>query len=128
MMSCSAFSQGLKPTVQQINEDTVFCFTIGQSKEIAKRIESGTYKDSIATRLELENSRLHLLAQKKDTTISSLEAKVSNLDTINRNQVVNIELLNTTIQSQERKIRRGKFHKTLLGIGLAIITAIAIIN
>ena len=127
-MSCSAFSQGLKPTVQQINEDTVFCFTIGQSKEIAKRIESGTYKDSIATRLELENSRLHLVVQNKDSTIYSLESKVDNLDTINRNRQVNIGLLNTTIQSQERKIRRGKFHKTLLAVGLGIITIIAIIN
>lgn len=128
MMSCSAFSQDLKPTVQQINEDTVFCFTIGQSKEIAKRIESGTYKDSIAARLELENSRLHLIAQKKDTTISSLETKVGNLDTINRNQEVNIELLNDTIKSQQRKIKRSKFQKALLSIGIGIVTVIAIIN
>ena len=128
MTSCSCFSQNLKPTVQQINEDTVFCFTIGQSKEIAKRIESGAYKDSIATRLELENSRLHLIAQKKDTTISSLETKIANLDTINRNQVVNIDLLNTTIKSQQRKIKRSKFHKALLSIGLGILAVIAIIN
>ena len=127
-MSCCAFSQGLKPTVQQINEDTVFCFTIVQSKEIAKRIESGIYQDSIATRLELENSRLHLITQKQDSTIQSLEAKMTNLDTINRNQEVNIELLNNTITVQQQKIRRGKWHKTLLGIGLGILTVIAIVD
>jgi len=125
-MSCFAFSQGLKPIVQQINEDTVFCFTIRQSKEIAKRIESGIYKDSIATRLELENSRLHLITQKQDSTIQTLESKVFNMDTITRNQQVNIELLNTTILAQEKKIKRGKWHKTLLGIGMGILTAIAI--
>lgn len=127
-MSCSAFSQDLKPTVQQIDEDTVFCFTIGQSKEIAKRIESGIYKDSIATRLELENSRLHLIAQKQDSTIQTLETKVVNLDTISRNQEVNIGLLNNTIQAQQRKIKRGKWHKTLLSIGLGILTVIAIVD
>ena len=128
MMSCFAFSQDLKPTVQQIDEDTVFCFTIHQSKEIAKRIESGTYKDSIATRLELENSRLHLIAQKQNSTIQTLETKVVNLNTINQNQEVNIELLNSTIEVQQRKIRRNKWHKALLGIGLGILTAITIVN
>lgn len=127
-MSCSAFSQGLKPTVRQIDEDTVFCFTIGQSKEIAKRIESGIYKDSIATRLEAENSRLHLITQKQDSTIQTLETKMANLDTINMNQETGIGLLNETIQTQKQKIKRGKWHKTLLGIGLGILTVLAIID
>ena len=128
MTSFSCFSQNLKPTVQQIDNDTVFCFTISQSREIAKRIESGLYKDSIASRLEQENTRLHLIALKKDTAISSLETKVLNLDSINRNQEVNIELLNTTIRAKDRKIKRSKFQKALLGIGLGVITMIAIID
>lgn len=126
MMSFSCFSQNLKPTVHQINEDTVFCFTIGQSKEIAKRIESGSYKDSIASRLEQENVRLSLISAKNDSTILSLEQKILNLEGISQNQNVNIKLLNKTLQIQERKIKRGNFHKTLLGIGLGVVTVIAI--
>lgn len=128
MTSFSCFSQNLKPTVQQIDDDTVFCFTINQSREIAKRIESGSYKDSIASRLEQENTRLHLITLKKDTTISSLETKILNLDSINQYQEVNIELLNKTIRAKDRKIKRSRFHKTLLGIGLGVITVIAIID
>jgi hypothetical protein len=125
-MSYSIFSQGLKPTVQHIDSNIFFCFTINQSKEIGKRIASGISKDSIATRLEIESSRLFLVTQKQDITISLLENKIDNLGTINQNQEINIGLLNNTIKGQKQKIKRSRFHKVLLGIGLGVMTAIAI--
>ncbi|MBL4574826.1 MAG: hypothetical protein JKY51_01840 [Opitutaceae bacterium] len=125
-MSCSTFSQGLKPIVQQIDTNIVFCFTISQSKEIAKRIASGAYKDSIATRLELESSRLFLVTQKQDSTIYFLELKQGNMNTMSQNQKVHIGLLNNTINDQQHKIKRSRFHKILLGVGMGIMTVIAI--
>ena len=130
MTSCSCFSQNLnlKPTVQQIKGDTLFCFTIAQSKEIAEHIERGFYQDSIASRLELENTRLYLIFNKQDSVISMLELKANNLESITRNQTVNIELLNSTIQIQKKKLKRSKLHKTLLSIGLGAAIAITINN
>ncbi len=125
-MSCSIFSQGLKPIVQQIDSDTVFCFTINQSKEIAKHIASGISKDSIVNRLELESSKLFLVTQKQDSTIHFLEVMQGNLNTINQNQKNHIGLLNNTINDQQRKIKRSRFHKILLGVGMGIMTVIAI--
>lgn len=125
-MSCSIFSQGLKPIVQQIDSDTFFCFTINQSKEIAKHIASGISKDSIVNRLELESSKLFLVTQKQDSTIHFLEVMQGNLNTINQNEKNHIGLLTNTINDQQRTIKRSRFHKVLLGVGMGIMTIIAI--
>ena len=49
MISCSGFSQTLTPIVQELNGDTLFCFTIPQSKELAKYIQAKLGCDSLMT-------------------------------------------------------------------------------
>ena len=53
-----AISQDLKPSVQNIEDKKHFCFTIKQSRFIAKRLEKGLFQDSIIRKLFEGTSRL----------------------------------------------------------------------
>ena len=128
MASCFCFSQNLKPRVQLLNEDTVFCFTINQSKEIAKLIEKGSYLDTISTLLETENSRLFLVLAKKDSIITKLEKMVANEVLISGHRQDNIKLLESTVKAQNKNIKRTKFHRNILVLTLGVITGFAITN
>ncbi len=86
------------------------------------------YNDSIITHLEVQNTRLQHITQKKDKSISYLKLKINNLHTINQNQEQIIQHLNTTLIHQQRKIKRGKFQKLLLSVGLGVLTTIIIIK
>lgn len=128
MMSYTSFSQGLTPTLHQLNEDTFFCFSISQSKEIARRIEAHIWCDSI---LDTHKELLLLFDQSmevQDSLTDSLKQKISNMELITQNQQINLDLLTGKIQQQKRKLKRGKTHKILLGIGLGIMTVMVIRN
>ncbi len=132
-MNFSSFSQTsrlenlrLRPIVHQLQNDTVFCFKIGQARELAKLIVKGQFQDSIASRLEIENFRLFKVLEAKDSTISKLEVKALNIEQITQNQQQSMVLLEKTIQAQNKQIKRTKFQRTLLGLGLGIITVVAI--
>lgn len=135
MMNFSGFSQTsepghlrLTPIVQQLQNDTVFCFKIGQARALAKLIVKGQFQDSIASELEVENTRLFQVLGTKDSTISKLEMTVMNFEQIGQNQQQSMVLLEGTIQAQRKQIKRTRFHRTLLAIGLGVITVVAIAN
>lgn len=118
----------LKPIVQQYKNDTVFCFKTWQAKELAKLIEKGRYQDSIASRLEIENIRLFQVLETKDSTISKLEIKAVNVEQFTQNQQLTIELLDKTIVAKNKQIKRTRLQRTLLGIGLGIMTLLSVTN
>lgn len=127
-ISCSAFSQDLKPIVQELNGDTLFCFTISQSKEIAKRIQSNTYCDSLILEQQELVELLDKLNTTKDSITTGLEKKVWNLEQMNQNQENNIELLEKSLEVKDKKLKKSKAHKILLGIGLGLMTTLVIVN
>ena len=77
-MSFSAFSQSLTPKVQVQNKDTLFCFTIPQSKVIAKHLENGRYCDSVLTKTENEIDLLNQLQTVNDSSMLILKMKTEN--------------------------------------------------
>ncbi|TGV03643.1 hypothetical protein [Flavivirga rizhaonensis] len=126
MMSYMCFSQNLKPIVQQIKTDKRFCFSIEQSRFIAKKLQINIYQDSIIDRLTIENKRWQSLLFKKDSIDISFTKKVHNLELINENKNEALNLLNESLKTKDKEIKRGKFHKLLLGSGLLIMTGILI--
>lgn len=121
-----AISQDLKPLVQNIDNQKYFCFTIKQSRFIAKQLERGLFQDSIINMMKLRSFRWQLLTQKKDTIILKLEDKVENLSLVNQNEDEQIKELNLTIKKQNRKIKRNKFERWFFGGGLLVLTGIII--
>jgi len=125
-ISYSAFSQGLTPTVQVLNGDIVFCFTIPQSKEIAKRIEANQWCDSM---IIAQGEMVELLNQSmgvQDSVAASLQWKMKNLEVINQNQATNMDYLKESLKAKDKKLKKSKVHKVLLGIGLGLMTILAI--
>lgn len=127
-ISCSSFSQGLTPIVQELNDDTIFCFTISQSKVIAQRIEANEWCDSITIAQDELIMLFDQTIEVNDSVVGSLEQKMRHMEQISHNQEMSMVLLNKTINVQERKLKRSKTHKLLMGVGLGIMTVLVIKN
>ena len=125
-ISSFAFSQGLTPTVQVLDGDTIFCFTIPKSKEIAKRIEANQWCDSVIVEQEIVVELLNQSIVVKDSLAFQLKGKLKNLEVINQNQETNLDYLNESLKVKDKKLKKSKVHKVLLGIGLGLMTILAI--
>lgn len=127
-MNSFCFSQSLSPQVQIINNDTLFCFTIGQSKTIAKHLSNSVYCDSLEIEYITNIDLLREINSTKDITITDQEHKIGNLSSIIDNNSQSINGLLKVIQKKDKKLRRSRSHKKLLTLGLAIAGTIAIIK
>lgn len=126
--SCTAISQTLEPIPQTINGSKYFCFTIAQSKFIAKKFEYSIYQDSLIKLFEIDITRYKQLTREKDFIIFGLETKIDNLNTVQNNDELHIEQLNKTIRKKDKQLKQGRFVKWLLGTGLAVVTGILILK
>jgi hypothetical protein len=127
-MSFIGTSQDLVPKVQQIGNEKHYCFTILQSREIAKLLELGKYNDSLVSSLSLANQRFELLIQKKDSIISFQSDKLENYSMVQQNNDKTIFLLEERLARQEKKVKRGKLHKILLAVSLVALGTLVISN
>lgn len=128
MMSFSVSSQSLIPKVQVQNKDTLFCFTIPQSKVIAKHLENSTYCDSVLTQTENEVELLNQLQAVNDSSILVLTMKTGNQQHIINNQEGVIQNLNTDLKQSEKKYRNERWQKRLFAAGTFIFAALAILK
>jgi hypothetical protein len=128
MMSCSVSSQSLIPKVIIQNKDTLFCFTIPQSKVIAKQLENSTYCDSVLTKTENEIELLNQLQVAKDSSILVLKMKMDNQQFIIGNQHGVIGNLNMDLKQSEKKYRNERWQKRLFAAGTFIFAALAILK
>jgi len=127
-MSCSVFSQTLKPSLIQIKADTNFCFTIPQTKTIATYLIKGQFADSLEVSFDKE---VKLFQKKLETELAiklDLRQKIENLDQIVLYKDESIGLLQQEIKEKDRKIKRAKLHKILLGAASVISSAAIILK
>ena len=125
-MSFSAFSQSLTPKVQVQNKDTLFCFTIPQSKVIAKHLENGRYCDSVLTKTENEIDLLNQLQTVNDSSMLILKMKTENQQSIISNQDAVIGNLNNDLKQADRKFRRERWQKRLFVAGTFVFATLTI--
>jgi hypothetical protein len=109
-----------------LDGDTSFCFTITQSKQIAKKIVSNNYCDSVTIVQDEKIGLLNALTENKDSTITNLKWKIVNLNTMQKNNKTSIGHYEKTIATQKKLLKRSQFHKMLLSVGLGVVTVIAI--
>ena len=128
MMGFSGFSQSLIPKVQVQNKDTLFCFTIPQSKVIAKHLENSTYCDSVLTQTENEVDLLNQFQTVNDSSILVLKMKTENQQYIIGNQDGIIQNLNTDLKRSEKKYRNERWQKRLFAAGTFLFAALAILK
>ncbi len=126
MMSYTGISQDLEPKVLLVKNKKHFCFTIPQSKGIAKLLELGVYNDSLVSQLTTANWRLQLLTHTKDSVIGFQKMQLTNYTQILDNKEQRIDLMALAIKRKDRKIKRSKLHKILLTGSALVITTLLI--
>lgn len=128
MMSFSGFSQSLIPKVQVQNKDTHFCFTIPQSKVIARHLENSTYCDSVLTQTENEVELLNQLQAVNDSSLLVFKMKTENQQYIITNKDGIIQNLNVDLKRSEKKYRNERWQKRLFAAGTFLFAALAILK
>lgn len=126
MTSYISISQDLTPKVTKHLGNVHYCFTIAQSREIAKLLELGKHNDSLVYLLSKNNDQLQLVAQKKDSLMSFKDTKIKHYATLFNNQEQSIQLLEQSLKRKDKKIKRSKFHKVLMGVGAVILGTLVI--
>ncbi len=121
-----ASSQNLTPKVQQQGKDTLFCFTLDQSRTIAKHLEQGRYSDSILRQTEIETEQLNKLICIGDSSLQATTQKVVNQDLMLRNKETELATVNLKLQQTEKKYKSERWQKclffaTTLSLGVWLI-------
>lgn len=127
-MSFTGSSQNLTPKVQVQNKDTVFCFTIPQSKVIAKHLENSRYCDSVLMQTENEVELLHQLQAINDSSLVIMKMKSENQQTIMLNQEAVIGDLHLEVQQTEKKLKSERWQKRLFAAGFFVMTVVTILK
>lgn len=127
-MSFLASSQSLMPKVIIQDKDTLFCFTMPQSKIIAKHLENSMYCDSVLVKTENEVELLNQLQAVNDSSILVLKMKTDNQQYIINNQERVIGNLNADMKQSEKKYRNERWQKRLFAAGTFLFAALAILK
>jgi hypothetical protein len=128
MMSFSASSQSLIPKVRLENKDTLFCFTIQQSKVIAKHLENSRYCDSVLIQTENQVELLNQLQAVNDSSILIMKMKTENQQIMLANNQNVIGDLNLKLQQSEKKFKNERWQKRLFAAGFFLMGIVAIIK
>lgn len=127
-MSFSVSSQSLTPKVTVQNKDTLFCFTVPQSKVIAKHLQNSIYCDSVLTQTENEVELLNQIQVVNDSSILILKMKTENQQSIISNKEGEIGNLNIKLEQTEKKFKSERWQKRLFAAGTFLFAALAILK
>lgn len=121
-----AFSQTLKPTVLTVDLDTNFCFTMPQSKLIAQYMIKGQFADSLELKFEQEIRSYQFKENKSEAIQIRLQQKIDNQSIIIGNKEQSIEMLTEQLNDRDKRLKRAKWQKILLGAA-SLASSVAII-
>ncbi len=127
-MNWSVFSQGLKPIVFPIDGESHFCFTLWQSKYIAKTFEKARLQGGIINTLESQKKDFELLQLLKDSTIVALEKKVANQSVVIDNKNLAYKAIEIDNRALSKKVKRRGVKNTVFGGALLILAGVLIIK
>ncbi|HSH66836.1 MAG TPA: hypothetical protein VLB84_13820 [Bacteroidia bacterium] len=127
-MSFTASSQSLKPKVRLENKDTLFCFTIQQSKAIAKHLENSRYCDSVLVQTENQVELLNQLQAFNDSSLLIMKMKTENQLTMIQNQEAVVGDLNLKLSQTEKKFKNERWQKRLFAAGFFVMAIVAVIK
>jgi 23S rRNA U2552 (ribose-2'-O)-methylase RlmE/FtsJ len=127
-MSFSIFSQGIKPKVQVIGKDIFFCFTVPQSKIVARGLQKEIYNDSILAQTECELEALKEQKVVSDTAKAVLKTKIENQTKIMRNQEAALQTITNDLQVSKKRERNQRLGKRLFAVTTFILLGFAILK
>ena len=87
-----------------------------QSKVIAKYIVKGQFADSLEVKYEQEITDYKIRSFKNDGIQQRLESKIFNQDLIINNNEQSILILTEQLNDRDKRLKRAKWHKIILGV------------
>jgi hypothetical protein len=127
-MNFISFSQGLTPRVHREGKDTLFCFTISQSKLLAKTVEAGVYCDSVGKKLQEEISLFDQLTCSQDSSFHVLLSAQKNSEKIISNQEEIISDLKQQLATAKKQCRIERRQKRIMALGIVALSVINLIS
>jgi len=124
-MSCSVFSQNLTPFKHTIKDDSVFCFSWEQSRHLAQWIVEAKYCDSIRVKQEEEKEKLLALLNSQEQLVIRLKLKTENHALLMEQQRTTLYTFEETFNQQHNKIKKLKFQKSLMLLGVIALGVIS---
>lgn len=120
-LSCTATSQNLSPKVQQQGKDTLFCFTLSQSRDIARLLDQGRYCASLLVRSDEQIALLGQLQALSDSALSIAKTQTQNQRLIIDNQQTELLSINLKLDQSTKKVRAERWQKRVF-----LVTTIAL--
>lgn len=118
----------MKPNIQIIEQDTNFCFTIHQSKTIATYLIKGQFADSLELSFEAETAILKAQIESKDSIYYYQYLQLQNLNQMVLNQKEIVVELKEQIKIQDKKLKKAKWQKILLGAASLLTSSFILIK
>lgn len=109
LTSLPASSQRLTPRVI-VQQDTLLCFTVDQSRDLLGRVTSGEYCDSLLSEYKGLVEQKDVLIAEKDNLVSNLEEQVEVCET-----------------SSKREVKKFRRQRNAFGIGAGILTILLLL-
>lgn len=120
-LSCTATSQNLRPKVQQQGKDTLFCFTLSQSRDIARLLDQGRYCGTLLVRSEEQIALLRQLQALSDSALFIATTQTQNQRLIIDNQQSELLSINLKLAQSTKKVRAERWQKRVF-----LVTTIAL--
>jgi len=121
-----SISQSLTPQVQRNETDTLFCFTIEQSKLLAKLLEQGKYDRLGLKATTSQNTELKSLVSIKDTIINTQFQMLQVHDSILNNTQEQFLLAEQRSKQITKQLKKKKRQNILLTVGIVVVSILAI--
>lgn len=121
-------SQSLAPQIRIQESDTVFCFTMEQSRSLAKHLVKSVYTDSLLNETNLELDHYYQLVFVKDSAINVTDLRIKNQEELIRISDCIIADQNIQLHLANIITRRQKWQKWLFAVGMVLTGALAISN
>lgn len=99
-----------------------------QSKLIAGHLIKSSYADSLLARYKAEVAYYQKQWELEEQIRLKLNHQLINFERISDNQDQSIDALNNSMDQLNKKLKRAKWQKTLLGLASAVLTVAIILK
>lgn len=125
-MPFMSISQSLTPQVTKKNDSVFFCFTVEQSRLLAKLLEQGKYDRLELNAITSQNTELKSLLGIKDTIITKQFQMLQVHDSILNNTQEQFLLAEQRSKQITKQLKKKKRQNILLTVGIVVVSVLAI--
>lgn len=126
MLNLSTFSQtslsntsivNKYPKSLIINKDTVIAFKIEQARELAIKVETVNYQDTIIKNLQQTDNLKNSIISEQDVQINTLKDKIKNDIKIDSMRVIQLSNCDGIVKNLEKEVKKERIKRKIAIVG-----------